>query len=93
MGGITSSGLAWRHKITIEDRGKIHIKVLEYIAALKTMMIAVEFSNDKFPCIRALLDNTSATAWLKKSSFVEDNPLFQIARDYTKLTIENRERL
>ena len=57
------------------------------------MMIAVEHSNDKFPCIRALLDNTSATAWLKKSSFVEDNPAFQLARDYAKFTIENGVRL
>ena len=76
MGGITSSGLAWRFAIPEEDQGKIHINVLEYIAGLITLMIAVENSDEEFKCVLALLDNTSAVAWLKKSSFAEENPSF-----------------
>ena len=93
MGGITSSGLAWRFAIPEEDQGKIHINVLEYIAGLITLMIAVENSDEEFPCVLALLDNTSAVAWLKKSSFAEENPSFKIARAYAKFSIENNIRL
>ena len=68
IGGYNSKGEAWQWEIPTHLRGKFSINLLEFLAAVVTIVISLEKikQNKK---IFALTDNSSALVWLSKASF------------------------
>ena len=75
IGGFTNTGLAYSIALPPEYLGFFHIILLEFLAAYFTIRIALEQDPPPFCNIAHLSDNTSAIAWMRKSSFdVKSHP-------------------
>ena len=69
LGGYTSSGLAFSYEIPHEYQGLLHINLLEFIAAHWTIYMAIHHSAQQHCRVSHMANNTSALAWLRKTSF------------------------
>ena len=69
LGGYTSNGKMFRYEIPRRFQGIFHINMLEFLAAKWTIYLAIKESREKYRHIAHAGDNTSAVAWLQKSSF------------------------
>ena len=68
IGGYNNKGQAWQWKIPTHLRGKFSINLLEFLAAVVTIIVSLE-NAEKNTKIFALTDNSSALGWLFKASF------------------------
>ena len=67
MGGLLESGVGWRLQLPPNLVGKFSLNVLEFIAAVITIHLAIGGrSNTR---ILAITDSTSALGWLHRASF------------------------
>ena len=71
MGGYIVRGPAWRFKIPDELLGYFSINFLEFLAAVLTIELAIEWKNDKnYPHrILSFTDNSSTLSWLFRANF------------------------
>ena len=71
LGGYIVKGPAWRFKIPDELLGYFSINFLEFLAAVLTIELAIEWRNDKdYPHrILSFTDNSSTLSWLFRANF------------------------
>ena len=68
IGGYNNKGWAWQWKIPARLRGKFSINLLEFLAAVVTIIVSLENTEENTKNF-ALTDNSSALGWLFKDSF------------------------
>jgi len=74
LGGYSADGLAWRWHLPNHLLSRAHINLLEFLASI--ICIWLDILRGKVPpqsCILSMGDSTTATGWLRKSNFQEDN--------------------
>jgi hypothetical protein len=87
-----ATGTAWRFEIPEELRLRASLNSLEFLAAY--LALAKAFANGRIApgsCILVQGDSTSASGWLQKSNFAEEEAPFQLwlAREVAQLVLDH----
>ena len=75
LGGFAlNDGRAWRYIIPPNLRGRAHINLLEFIVQVVSIWIDnIDNKINKYDCLLAIGDNTTAAGWLKRSNFRDNS--------------------
>ena len=94
IGGFDHTGLAWRWNIPSQFQKLVSINVLEFIAAVSTIMLS-SWNESKGKKFLAFTDNSSALGWLYKASFhpATKNHHDKIARYFARFMMKNEHSL
>ena len=74
LGGYSADGLAWRWPLPNHLLSRAHINLLEFLASIICIWLDILRGNvPPQSCILSMGDSTTATGWLHKSNFQEDD--------------------
>lgn len=74
LGGYSADGLAWRWPLPTHLLSRAHINLLEFMASIICIWLDILKGNvPPQSCILSMGDSTTATGWLRKSNFQEEN--------------------
>ena len=74
LGGFSKGGRAWRWEIPKHLQARAHINFLEFLASITCIKLdELEGRITPESCLLAMGDSTTATGWLRKSNFQEED--------------------
>ena len=94
LGGFNHEGVAWQWKIPKHWKDKLSINLLEFIAAVITIMLSLK-NKEKDQKILAFTDNSSALGWLHKASFHPASKMYHdiVAREFALFMMKEEHSL
>jgi len=94
IGGFSlTNGTGWRFELPPALQGRVSLNCLEYLAAFVAMLVEDHYHGiPPLSCLHSQVDSTSASGWLHKSNFAEDDDHathVRISRDLTDFVMKS----
>ena len=73
LGGYSAEGTAWRWPLPPHLLARAHINLLEFLASIICIWLEILRGVQPESCFLSMGDSTTATGWLRKSNFKEED--------------------